>query len=77
MTLGAMMGYSDGPEPRGYWLRVRRYKQEAGFQTFALGDGRKAFLKEAKRFSEKELIALTVTPEQEAKITAHYQADIA
>jgi hypothetical protein len=52
-TLACMMGYSEGPEKRGYSLAVRRITVRDGFSQFCLGDGVKAFLLEVKRQSPK------------------------
>lgn len=61
-TLGTMLGYSNGPEPRGYYLRVRRTINQHGSQCFILGDGVKQFVQSATRFSEKQLHTLMINP---------------
>lgn len=83
-NLGAMMGFSDGPEKRGYWLAVRRvtvktYTNSDGTTwsstQFALGDGLKVFLLEVKRKSPKaeaEANRLAAGREQEV-VTAYLQ----
>jgi len=51
--------FSGGNDPRGYWFSVQPVRiTPEGYQSFIMGSGHRKFIKEAKRFSDKELAAV-------------------
>jgi len=50
--------FSGGNDPRGYWFSVQPVRIKDGMRSFMMGSGHRKFLKEAKRFSDKELAAV-------------------
>lgn len=61
-TLGSMIGFSAGPERRGYYLHAQWEITRNGIRSFILSDGVKQMVETATRFSVKRLKQVEVSP---------------
>lgn len=72
---GGANWFHGGTSARGYFVRVRPEKIEAGSRSFTLGEGCKALIEPAKRFSEKRMAEVAPSSEIIAKLIAKVTAD--